>query len=205
LPASVPQSFVPLRLCVRISSNQSPITSHRSLRWRSPPIVANNLHWRSASLSAKGALRMPSANPQSKAGKVCFCVLLFGIALYLFASIREIDRDLNRNSDWRTYFTKDARHYYAIGEAFASGDFSLSYEKGWPYRQPLFSLLVAGVLKATNDNLFAARMINVGVIIVAAIILFLILRTSGATRPRLRSSPSCSSSTRLFTTNPSMD
>jgi hypothetical protein len=120
------------------------------------------LHWRSSSLNAKGALLMSTANPQSKAGKVCFCVLLFAIALYLFASIREIDRDLNRNSDWRTYFTKDAMHYYAIAEAFASGDFSMSYEKGWPYRQPLFPLVVAGVLKATNDNPFAVRMINVG-------------------------------------------
>src|SRR6266481_1893361 len=84
---------------------------------------------------------MSSANPQSKAGKVCFCVLL-----------------------------------YAIAEAFASGDFSMSYEKGWPYRQPLFPLVVAAVMKATNANLFAIRMINVGVIVAAAITLFLILR-----------------------------
>jgi hypothetical protein len=169
LLASVPQSFVPLRLCVRF-----PLTNHLFRRPR--PIFANNLHWRGSFLSAKGALLMSSAKPQSKAGKVCFCVLLLAIALYLFASIREIGRDLNRNSDWRTYFTKDAMHYYAIGEAFASGDFSMSYEKGWPYRQPLFPLVVAGVLKATNGNLFAIRMINVGVIVVAAISLFLILR-----------------------------
>jgi hypothetical protein len=123
------------------------------------------LRWHSSSLGAKGAPLMSSANPQSKSGKVCLCVLLLAIGLYLFGSIREIDRDLNQNSDWRTYFTKDAMHYYAIGEAFASGHFSMSYEKGWPYRQPLFPLLVAGVLKATNDNLFAARMINVGVTI----------------------------------------
>ena len=155
---------------------QSPITSHQSL-WRRPrPILANDLHWRSSSLSAKGALLMSSANPQSKAGKVCFCVLLFAIGLYLFASIREIDRDLNQGSDWRTYFTKDAMHYYVMAKAFASGDFSMSYEKGWPYRQPLFPLVVAGVMKATNDNLFAIRMINVGVIVAAAITLFLILR-----------------------------
>src|SRR5258707_3296176 len=119
---------------------------------------------------------MSSANPQSKAGKVCFCVLLFAIGLYLLASIREIDRDLNQGSDWRTYFTKDAMHYYVVAEAFASGDFSMSYEKGWPYRQPLFPLVVAGVMKATNDNLFAIRMINVGVTAAAAIALFLILR-----------------------------
>jgi Gpi18-like mannosyltransferase len=119
---------------------------------------------------------MSGANPQSKAGKVCFCVLLFAITLYLFASIREIDQDLNRNSDSRTYFTKDAMHYYAIGEAFASGGFSMSCEKGSPYRQSLFPLVVAGILQATNDNLFAAKLINVAAIIVAAITLFLILR-----------------------------
>src|SRR5260221_10171483 len=67
-------------------------------------------------------------------------------------------------------------HYYVIAEAFASGDFSMSYEKGWPYRQPLFPLLVAAVMKRTQTNLFAIRMINVSVIVVATISLFLILR-----------------------------
>ena len=119
---------------------------------------------------------MSSANPQSLAGRVCFCVLVFAIGLYLFASIRNIDRDLKQDSDWRTYFTKDAMHYYVIAEAFASGDFSMSYEKGWPYRQPLFPLLVAVVMKMTKSNLFAIRMINVGVIVVATISLFLMLR-----------------------------
>jgi hypothetical protein len=119
---------------------------------------------------------MSSANPQSLAGRVCFCLLLFAIGLYLLAAIREIDRDLKQDSDWRAYFTKDAMHYYVAAEAFASGDFSMSYEKGWPYRQPLFPLLIAGVMKATNDNLLAIRMINVGVIVFAAITLFVIVR-----------------------------
>jgi hypothetical protein len=119
---------------------------------------------------------MFSANPQSLAGRVCFCLLLFAIGLYLLAAIREIDWDLKQNSDWRAYFTKDAMHYYVAAEAFASGDFSMSYEKGWPYRQPLFPLLIAGVMKATNDNLLAIRMINVVVIVLATIILFVILR-----------------------------
>jgi Dolichyl-phosphate-mannose-protein mannosyltransferase len=119
---------------------------------------------------------MSSANPRSLAGRVCFCVLVFAIGLYLFASIRNIDRDLKQDSDWHTYFTKDAMHYYVIAEAFAAGDFSMSYEKGWPYRQPLFPLLVAAVMKVTKSNLFAIRMINVGLIVVATISLFLILR-----------------------------
>ena len=134
------------------------------------------MHWRSSSLNAKGVLLMSSANPQSLAGRVCFCVLIFAIGLYLLASIRNIDRDLKQDTDWRTYFTKDAMHYYVIAEAFASGDFSMSYEKGWPYRQPLFPLLIAAVMKVTNSDLFAIRMINVGVIVVATISLFLILR-----------------------------
>jgi hypothetical protein len=119
---------------------------------------------------------MSSGNPQSLAGRVCFCLLLFAIGLYVLAAIREIDRDLKHDSDWRTYFTKDAMHYYVAAQAFASGDFSMSYEKGWPYRQPLFPLLIAGVMKATNDNLVAIRMINVGVIVFAAITLFVILK-----------------------------
>jgi 4-amino-4-deoxy-L-arabinose transferase-like glycosyltransferase len=119
---------------------------------------------------------MSNANPQSLAGRVCFCLLLFAIGLYLLASIHEIDRDLKQDADWRTYFTKDAMHYHVAAEAFASGDFSMSYEKGWPYRQPLFPLLIAGVMKATNDSLFAIRMINVGVTVFAAVTLFVILR-----------------------------
>ena len=119
---------------------------------------------------------MSSANSQTLAGRVCFYLLLFAIGLYLLASIREINRDLNQNSDWRTYFTKDAMHYYVVGQTFASGDFSMSYEKGWPYRQPLFPLLIAVVSKATNANLFAIRMINVGVIVFSTITLYVILR-----------------------------
>jgi hypothetical protein len=119
---------------------------------------------------------MSSANPQSLAGRVCFCLLLFAIGLYLLASVREIGRDLKQNPDWRTYFTKDAMHYYVAAEAFGAGDFSMSYEKAWPYRQPLFPLLIAGVMKATNPNLFAIRMINVGVTVFAAVTLFVILR-----------------------------
>jgi Dolichyl-phosphate-mannose-protein mannosyltransferase len=119
---------------------------------------------------------MSGTNPHALSAKVCFCILLFAIALYLSASIREIDRDLKQSSDWRTYFTKDAMHYYKAAEAFASGDFSMSYEKGWPYRQPFFPLLVAGVMKVTNANLFAIRMVNVLVIAGATISLFLILR-----------------------------
>jgi hypothetical protein len=98
------------------------------------------------------------------------------LALFLFASAGEIHRDLKQNPDWRTYFTKDAMHYYVAAEAFASGDFSMSYEKRWPYRQPLFPLLVAAVIKVTNANLFAIRMVNVGVIVLATTSLFLILR-----------------------------
>jgi Dolichyl-phosphate-mannose-protein mannosyltransferase len=134
------------------------------------------LHWRSCSLSDNGALLMFSASPQSLAGRVCFCILIVAIGLYLLASIREIDRDLKHDPDWRTYFTKDAMHYYVAAEAFASGDFSLSYEKNRPYRQPLFPLLVAGVMKVTDANLFATRMINVGVIVLATVSLFVIVR-----------------------------
>src|SRR3984893_8926989 len=121
-------------------------------------------------------LEMSSAIPPPLAGRVCFGILAFAVALYLLASVRQIDRDLQQNSDWRTYFTKDAMHYYVMAESFASGDFSMSYEKGWPYRQPLFPLLIAAVMKATNSNLFAIRMINVCLIVLAAISLFLILR-----------------------------
>jgi hypothetical protein len=119
---------------------------------------------------------MLSAKSQSLAETVCISILAFAIALYLCASVRQVDRELKQSSDWRTYFAKDSMHYYVIGQAFAAGDFSMSYEKGWPYRQPLFPLLVAGVTKVTGGNLFAIRLINAGVIIVATISLFLILR-----------------------------
>jgi hypothetical protein len=133
-----------------ISSNQPDAIRCASHQSRSLYYVAlgplPRLHWRSSFLNANGALLMSSANPQSLAGRVCFCLLLFAIGLYLLASIHEIDRDLKQDSDWRTYFTKDAMHYYVVAQAFASGDFSMSYEKGWPYRQPLLPLLIAGVM-----------------------------------------------------------
>jgi hypothetical protein len=72
---------------------------------------------------ANGPLLMSSANPQSLARRVCLSIFALAIVLYLSASFREIDRDLKQNADWRTYFTKDAMHYYVIAEAFAAGDF----------------------------------------------------------------------------------
>jgi hypothetical protein len=117
---------------------------------------------------------MSSANPSRQLAKYCFGILLFGIALFLFASVRQIDHDLKRSTDWQTYFTKDSMHYYSIAQGFAAGDFSMAYEKRWPYRQPLFPLLVAGVMKL-NSALFTIRLVNVGVIVVTAVTLYLIL------------------------------
>jgi hypothetical protein len=139
---------------------------------------------------------MSSANRQSLAGRVCFCLLAVAIALFLLASVREIERDLTTNSDWDTYFTKDAMHYYVIAQAFASSDYSMSYEKRWPYRQPLFPLLVAGIMKATNNNLFAIRLLNVGLIIATTMVLFLVLRSFG------HDSPAAAIISLLFVLNP---
>lgn len=56
---------------------------------------------------------------------------------------------------------KDSRHYLEIAQSFAAGDFSMSYVKGRPHRQPLYPFLLALASRFGGENLIALGMVNV--------------------------------------------
>ncbi|HEV3410408.1 MAG TPA: glycosyltransferase family 39 protein [Chthoniobacterales bacterium] len=56
---------------------------------------------------------------------------------------------------------KDSRQYLQIAEAFAAGDFSMSYVQARPHRQPLYPFLLAGAVRMAGGSLVALGMVNV--------------------------------------------
>lgn len=61
----------------------------------------------------------------------------------------------------RKMVAKDSEAYLTIAEDFTAGDFSMSYVKRWPHRQPLYPLLLAGASRISGGSLFCLGMVNV--------------------------------------------
>jgi len=57
----------------------------------------------------------------------------------------------------------DAKHYLAIGEDFAAGNWSMDYVKRRPHRQPLYPALIAPVLHASGRDLFRLACVNIAI------------------------------------------
>jgi len=69
--------------------------------------------------------------------------------------------------------SKDSRQYVEIAHDFARGDFSMSYAKDMPHRQPLYPLALAPVVKFWGDDLFKLGAVNVATGLVLLIGLYL--------------------------------
>jgi Dolichyl-phosphate-mannose-protein mannosyltransferase len=81
--------------------------------------------------------------------------------IYLAVSIGLLIYTVNTPTRARKFAEKDAQHYIAIGRAMATGDFSMSYVKQRPYRQPLYPVLLSAVIRFAGGNLFLMGMVNV--------------------------------------------
>jgi len=81
--------------------------------------------------------------------------------IYLAVSIGLLIYTVNTPPRARKFVEKDVQHYLAIGRAMASGDFSMNYVKGWPYRQPLYPMLLSVVIRFAGENLFLLGLVNV--------------------------------------------
>jgi hypothetical protein len=57
--------------------------------------------------------------------------------------------------------SSDSVHYLDIARALAAGDFSMSYVKERPHRQPLYPALLAVAIKLGNGNRFALGAVNI--------------------------------------------
>jgi hypothetical protein len=81
--------------------------------------------------------------------------------IYLTVSVGLLIYTVNTPPRARKFVEKDSQHYIAIGRALASGDFSMKYVKGRPYRQPLYPMLLSVVIRFAGENLFLLGMVNV--------------------------------------------
>jgi hypothetical protein len=81
--------------------------------------------------------------------------------IYLAVSVGLLIYTVNTPSRARKFVEKDAQQYIAIGRALASGDLSMNYVKGRPYRQPLYPALLSVVIRFAGENLFLLGMVNV--------------------------------------------
>lgn len=88
------------------------------------------------------------------------CVILLSL-IYLTVSVGLLIYTVNTPSRARKFVEKDVQHYLAIGRTMASGDFSMNYVKGRPYRQPLYPMLLSVVIRFAGENLFLLGMVNV--------------------------------------------
>ena len=81
--------------------------------------------------------------------------------IYLAVSVGLLIYTVNTPSRALKFVEKDAQHYIAIGRTLASGDFSMNYVKGRPYRQPLYPTLLSVVIRFAGENVFLLGMVNV--------------------------------------------
>jgi hypothetical protein len=88
------------------------------------------------------------------------CVIVLSL-IYLTVSVGLLIYTVNTPSRARKFVEKDVQHYLAIGRTMASGDFSMNYVKGRPYRQPLYPMLLSVVIRFAGENLFLLGVVNV--------------------------------------------
>lgn len=78
-----------------------------------------------------------------------------------------------RSSEGVLHFTeKDSAQYISIGQTFAAGDFSMSYVKNRPHRQPLYPFLLAIALDLGRGALFPLGAVNVLIGLATLLILY---------------------------------
>ena len=81
--------------------------------------------------------------------------------IYLAVSVGLLIYTVNTPARARKFAEKDAQHYIAIAQTMAGGDFSMSYVKQRPYRQPLYPAFLSVVIRFAGENLFLLGMVNV--------------------------------------------
>jgi len=87
---------------------------------------------------------------------VIYLVSVFMLLDRTIGDPNSLDRLVGRNG-----YSGDTPSYIQIGEAFASGDFTMSYVKRRPYRQPLYPLLLAAPIAVAGDDPFWLGTVNV--------------------------------------------
>ena len=81
--------------------------------------------------------------------------------LYMALTLGILNKTLHNPARVVSFTEKDSAHYLAIARTFADGDFSMSYVKERPHRQPLYPLLLAPAVKLGGGALFPLGLVNI--------------------------------------------
>jgi hypothetical protein len=96
--------------------------------------------------------------------------------VYLTNSFFLLNRTIHDEKLLTALTAKDSQHYIKIAENFGKGDFSMSYVKRWPHRQPLYPLLLAPFANG-SESAFWMGTVNIWIGLATIMVLyFCILR-----------------------------
>ncbi len=106
------------------------------------------------------------------------CVLVWLVCASDYARLL----DIFAHHEPSAYLTQnDAGHYYRYASAHAQGDFSFSYVVNKGERQPLYILLLAGVMASGGGDVATLAGVNVALKVIAALLAaFMVWRLFGA-------------------------
>lgn len=108
--------------------------------------------------------------------------LPFLVLAYLLNSFWLLNLTVHDEKRLDNLTKKDSQHYIQIAHLFAQGDFSMSYVKGRPHRQPLYPLLLAPAVKLGGGTPFWMGSVNIWIgLLTIALIYFGILKVYSST------------------------
>jgi 4-amino-4-deoxy-L-arabinose transferase-like glycosyltransferase len=124
-----------------------------------------------ADLTGNGASRTELFGPKPKGIAAWLWLAALAVA-YLVLNIAFLENTVRKPDLAKKMSEKDSRQYIEIAQDFARGDFSMSYVRNMPHRQPLYPLLLAPAVKVWGDNLFALGWVNILVGLVLLVCLY---------------------------------
>jgi hypothetical protein len=92
--------------------------------------------------------------------------------LFLASALHAVLENAQTSRGRKDFLEGDTGHYLAIASDFARGDFSMTYVRARPHRQPLYPLLLAPVMRVTGENLAALAAVNVALVALTFLLVY---------------------------------
>src|ERR1700722_6457014 len=114
-----------------------------------------------------------TAGPESNSRKRPHLFIALVLLIHLTICFLVLGKNVSRPNTSERLVSSDSVHYVDIARDFCSGDFSMSYVKGRPHRQPLYPALLAIAMKLGDGNRFMLGAVNILVTTVSILLVYL--------------------------------
>src|SRR5271170_7878174 len=111
--------------------------------------------------------------PESNSRKKPHLFIALALLIHLTICFLVLGKNVSHPKTSDRLVSSDSVHYVDIARDFSSGDFSMSYVKGRPHRQPLYPALLAVAMKLGNGDRFYLGTVNIIVDSVAILSVYL--------------------------------